>query len=132
MSDPRRPAIPIGIEDDPEHVIVDSEFRLRRSYTLIYSPDDVGRIREGYCCIHCGESQVGHGGAMPENCWLCGFEMRAKQAERFAKEFKGELRLGPSTSIEDEMAIAEELVRREELAQRGMTPAGIVVPRSLL
>lgn len=132
MADPRKPAIPIAAEDDPDHVIINSRYETRRAHTLVYTQDDTNRLREGYCCINCGESQVGHEGPMPENCWLCGYEMRAKQAERFAKEFKGTLRIGPSTSIDEELAIAEEYVRREELKQRGMTPSGIVVPSGLL
>ena len=54
--------------------------------------------------VSCGESQVDHGAPFPERCWVCGFEMRALQAERFAKEFRGTVRIGPSTTINSQVA----------------------------
>lgn len=117
------------MEPDPEHVLVSEDGSIREHYNMIYSADDVERIRLGYCCIHCGESQVDHGAPMPEACWVCGFQMRDKQAKRFAQEFVGELRVGPSTSIEEELAIAEEMLERQQLAKQGMKKTNsIVVP----
>lgn len=119
MGDPRRPAVPVEIDEDPDHVLVNSNGEIRRHVLLIFEEEDVERIRAGYCCIVCGESQVDHGAPFPEKCYLCGFPMRDKQSERFAKEFQGNVRVGPSTSLEDEMALAEEMVQREEMAKLG-------------
>lgn len=127
--DPSRPALPLEIEPDPEHVLISEDGKIREHYNLIYSADDAERIRLGYCCINCGESQHDHGAPNPKACWVCRFPMRDKQLERYGKEFKGEVRLGPSTSIEEELAIAEELVEKRELHQLGMKKTNsIVVP----
>lgn len=113
LSDPRKPALPVSIDEDPEHVLIQSDGEIRRHYTLVFSPEDCERIRLGYCCLNCGESQVDHGAPFPEECWVCHFPMRAKQAERYASEFVGEMKVGPQTSIQDEMEIAREFVERE-------------------
>lgn len=105
------PALPVAIEEDPDNVLVYENGETRTSYDLTYSEHDIGRIREGYCCIQCGEAQEK---AMPKACWVCGFPMRDKQAQRFALEFKGFKRIGPQTSISDELAIAREMYEREE------------------
>lgn len=119
MRDPRYPAIPVEIEDDTENVLVRADGEIRRHVLLIFEEEDVERIRTGYCCLNCGESQVDHGAPFPEKCYLCGFEMRDKQRERFAKEFQGNVRVGPSTSNEDELAIAEEMLERQRYAEMG-------------
>lgn len=138
--DPRRPAIPIDTEIDPDHLLVRSDGTLRNAVLYHYSAEDIGRIREGYCCLKCGESQVGeracrlcsrkkgreirHQAPFPEHCYLCGFAMKADQAQRFGEEFAGEVWIGPATSLEDEMEIAKDIVEREEWEsqQRRSTP----------
>ena len=89
-----------------------------QSYEHIYTEYDVGRIRAGYCCIHCGEAQHENGlpNAFPERCWVCNFPMRAEQAKRFAEEFEGYVTIGSSKTIaelrlEDEEA--KERARRK-------------------
>ena len=124
--DPRFPALPVAIDEDPDHVIVQADGEIRRHYNLIYKPEDVDRIREGYCCINCGESQVGQKACpLPAACWVCGFPMKEEQAQRFASEFVGDVRVGPSTTIEEELAIADELVQRESHVAK----PSIIVPR---
>lgn len=118
--------MPFATEEDPDHVLVSSDGRLREHFNFIYERDDVERIRLGYCCIHCGESQVDHGAPFPEKCWVCHYPMDAEQRNRFAQEFVGEVRVGPSTSVEQELAIAEQIVRGDRT-----TKTGIVVPRDL-
>lgn len=112
--DPRRPAVPVEVEDDTNNVLVRADGEVRRHVLLIFEEEDVERIRTGYCCIRCGESQVDHGAPFPPNCYLCGYAMRARQLEDFGKEFEGNVRVGPTTSIDDELAIATEAVEREE------------------
>lgn len=124
---PRRPALPIATEPDPEHVLVSSDGRVREHLNLIYDVHDCERIRLGYCCIHCGESQVGHGGEVfPEKCAVCHYPMRDQQRARFAKEFVGNVRVGPSTSHDEELEIAEQMLRDERT-----TRSGIVLPRGI-
>ena len=132
--DPRRPAVPIATESDPNAVLLHADGTFREHYNMIFSAEDVERIRLGYCCIQCFESQVGYGEGtpFPEQCGLCGYPMRARQAIRFAQEFQGEVRVGPTTSVDEELAIAEEWLERRELAQLGMKKTGsIVVPRGI-
>lgn len=129
--DPRLPALPIASEPDPDHVIVQADGTVREHQNRMYSAHDVGRIRAGYCCINCGESQVDHGAPFPEKCWVCGYLMRDRQLQRFGMEFIGDVRVGPSTSLEDELAVAEELYERNQLAKAGLKKTGsILVPRS--
>lgn len=129
--DPHFPALPIALEPDAEHVLVQADGSVREHYNAIYSPADAERIRLGYCCINCGESQVDHGAPFPENCWICGFQMRDKQTERYGKEFRGSIRVGPQSSLEDELALMEELEEKQELAKRGFKKTNsIIVPSS--
>lgn len=107
-----------------------SDGSLREHFNLIFSPEDTDRIRLGYVCLNCLESQVDHGAPFPEACWVCGFQMRDKQRARFAQEFVGDMRVGPSTSLEDELALMEELHERRQLANAGLKRTGsILVPR---
>lgn len=128
MGDPRRPAIPLATEEDEKHVLLGSDGSIRRHYNLIYSEEDAERIRLGYCCIQCGESQVGHGKGepFPEECAICGFRMRDKQLQRYGQEWVGHIRLGPSTSLADELAALAEL---QEKQNRFVEKPSILVPR---
>lgn len=130
MGDPCRPAVPIEVEPDPDHLLVMGDGTVREHFNLFYSEEDTERIRLGYCCINCGESQ--HPNSMPEECWVCHFPMRARQLERFGKEFLGRIRLGPSTSSSEELEIAAEWLERKELAERGFRKTGsVVIPRGI-
>ena len=92
-----------------------SDGTTREHFNLFYSEDDATRIRLGYCCIQCGESVVGHGKGVPfpEECSVCKFPMARLQSERFAKEWMGSVRIGPSTSFADELAMLEELEEKQ-------------------
>ena len=127
--DPRRPAVPLELEPDPEHTIIGSDGSTREHYNQIYSDYDAERIRLGYCCIQCGESQVGHSGVtFPENCAVCNFPMREKQRERYAKEWVGSIKLGPSMTNEEELAALAEL---EERMNPFVEKSSIIIPRGI-
>lgn len=98
---------------------------------MILDEDMTGQIQSGYRCLHCLE---GFTEPWPERCHVCGFEVREHQARRFAQEFKGNIRVGPSTSYEEEMAIAEELVARERMdAKLGIrSTSSIIVPKMVM
>lgn len=118
---------PVLLEPDPEHVLVQQDGVIREHVNQIMSAEMAGQVADGYRCINCLEAFLD--GAWPETCFLCGFPVKEKQAERYALEFKGNVRVGPSTSIEEELAIAEELVEQRELAKFGMKKTNsIVVP----
>ena len=113
----RKPAIPIIGGQDTRRVRIDTRTGEREQvYEEIYSEYDLGRIREGYCCIHCGEAQEK---PFPERCWVCHFPMRNEQTRRFGEEFDGPTTIGPSRSLaeiraEDEEAKARARYEREK------------------
>lgn len=127
-----RPALPVAVDEDSDRQLVDTRTGERlRSYEHIYTEYDVGRIRAGYCCLHCGEVQIENGMAVsfPEKCWVCAFPMRDEQSKRFAEEFEGYTTIGPSRSLEDlrlEDADAKERARRR---REGRSTSSIWVPR---
>ena len=57
-------------------------------------------MRLGYACAKCLRVFER---PWPERCPDCGAPIRSKQAEYFANEFGGTERLGPSTTIADEL-----------------------------
>jgi hypothetical protein len=71
----------------------------------VLKPDDVERARLGYLCLKCLEPFEQ---AWPERCPVCGAPIRREQAAYFAREFGGVLQLGPSTTLEEELARLKE------------------------
>lgn len=128
MRDPMRPVIPLAVENDEGYVEIRSDGSVRRAARIILEPDDVGRMRAGYVCARCWEP---HATPFPKECRLCGFPMSDKQSEFLSKAYQGSVRVGPSTSLADELALleeTEELMRHEE---RGVSVPTILVPRSI-
>lgn len=87
-------------------------------------PAQVERIREGYTCIKCLED---YDTAFPDRCSVCGFPMREHQADEFAKDFRGNIRFGPSTSIDEEYEIAEEQIQRDAFERASRL--GLILPK---
>lgn len=114
MPDPHAPAVPVDVEEDPEWIRVNAFGERRRHWNLVFSEHDTERIRLGYCCLLCGESQVDHGGPFPARCWVCGYPMADRQAEAFAREFKGTMRVGSGTSVDEELERAERILQVAE------------------
>lgn len=126
--DARRPVIPIGVEESETHALLLGNGEVRSAFNVTLSDEDFGRVRAGYVCARCFEAQDS---PFPEQCWVCKFPMRERQTEFVAKAYQGHQRMGPSTSLEDELALLEEaemLMLREEL---NINPISIVVPRGL-
>jgi hypothetical protein len=65
--------------------------------------------------------------AFPDECKVCHFPMREHQAAEFAKDYRGEIRFGPSTTIDEEYEIAEEMIQRE--AHEKATKLGLILPK---
>ena len=130
-----RPAIPVAVDQHGDRVAVDLTTGERRpDYELVFTEYDAGRMRDGYVCINCWEAQVKDGlpVAFPERCQVphCGFPMREKQAERFAREFEGYAApLGPSKSLAELRAEDEEAKERARRILEGKPTSRILVPR---
>lgn len=126
-----RPAMPVVIDVDTNRYVVDTRTGERlEAYEHVYTEYDVGRIRAGYCCIHCGEAQVEAGmpKAFPERCAICHFPMKAEQAQRFAEEFEGYTSVGPSRSLEELRAEDEEAKERARRRFEGKPTSRIWLP----
>lgn len=120
----RRPAIPVAVELDVDRVVIDNRTGERlASYEHVYTEYDVGRIRAGYCCAHCGEAQEQ---AFPVECSACGFPMREKQAQKFAEDFEGYTTIGPARSLAELRAEDEEAKERARRKREGRS--GLWIP----
>jgi len=122
---------PVLVEPDGEHVLVSEDGTLRDHHNLIMTERMAGEIRDGYRCIQCLE---GFEEAWPKQCPVCKFAVSDKQARRFGMEFIGNIRTCPSTSIEDELQIAEEMLARERYKQLendiAVRKPSIIIPRT--
>lgn len=129
MDAKQRPPLRIeAIEPDGEHILIRHDGTQRAAARVIVHTDDIPKLMQGYYCAACFEAQ---GEAFPEKCWLCGFEMRDKQAEFIGKSYQGNLRLGPQTNADTELAAMEEWAEKNK---RNSDPRGrasqIIVPGS--
>lgn len=126
--DARKPVIPIGVEESETHALLLRNGETRSAFNVTLSHEDLGRMKAGYVCVRCYEVQdTPH----PKECWVCKFPMAERQAEYLAKAFQGEQHMGPTISLEDELAMLEEA---EEMARRevhGFRPISVQVPRSI-
>lgn len=126
MRDARKPVIPLAVEQDEGHVLLKRNGETRAAYNLTLDPEDVGRMKAGYVCARCLEAQDE---AFPKECGVCRFPMEDHQVEFLAKAYQGNKRVGPSTSMEDELAAVQELEDRQKRSQSVSAPQ-IIVPRS--
>jgi hypothetical protein len=99
-----RPVIPIALEPVDQGIYLADGRRLG-VLAPVLSPEDIERARLGYVCLKCLQWFEE---AWPEKCFVCGAHIRRDQAEYFAREFGGEVQLGPSTSLDDELAALRE------------------------
>ena len=121
----------IGVEHDPEYLVLDSSGGIRSHFNVVLTEEKVGRIRSGYDCARCLER---HEEAWPKKCRACGFAMSDRQAEFVAKEYRGSIRVGSSDSEDAQMAAIEEARFNEDLERRGriqVVKPQIIVPRNL-
>jgi hypothetical protein len=99
----RQPAIPLALEPVDQGITLPDG----REYAIaapVLKESDIERARAGYLCLKCLEPFER---AWPERCHVCGAPIRREQAAYLAREF-GETKLGPATSIEDELAALRE------------------------
>lgn len=105
-----KPVIPIALEPVDQGLFLADGRRLG-ILAPVLSPEDVERARQGYICLRCLQWFEK---PWPEKCFVCGAPIRTKQAEYFAREFGGEIQLGPSTSLDDELEALREKETRDE------------------
>lgn len=110
------------IDADAGTIMPDGRAFARTVFGL--SEENVARIRAGYVCIKCLEE---YANAFPDECRICHFPMREKQLEEFAKDFRGGIRFGPSTTLDEEREIMNEMRERE--AKERAVSLGIEIPK---
>lgn len=120
-------------DTDPDAYTAMPDGRMMERTIFGLTEDQVGRIRAGYTCVKCLEDHVN---AFPDFCSVCRFPMREKQTEEFAKDYRGSIRFGPSTSLDEERGIMNEMREREareRAARLGLTivKPQIIVPKGL-
>ena len=118
-----RPIIPTASDIDPESVTVMPDGRVFQRTVFGLTEEQVDRMRAGYTCVKCMED---HDAAYPTQCSVCKFPMAEKQAEEFAKDFRGEIRFGPSTTLDEERGIMNEMRDRER--HNRLREAGVILP----
>lgn len=119
-----RPALPVVASEDTAAVWVEDGVAYQ-DLELVYTDYDIGRFREGYCCIRCGEAQER---PFPLSCLACGFAMKTEQSQWFAKMFDPDARIGPSRSLEEIRAEDEEAKERTRRIVEGNPTSMIWVP----
>jgi len=124
-----RPVIPVKVMESTDELVFYEDDRAPRSPVhMVLSEFDVGRLAAGYICLQCKEDLDV---AFPDECPVCHYRMAERQAEDFAKQFKGTTHLGPSTTIADERMIMDELREREAREAGALWTPKIAVPRSI-
>lgn len=119
---------PAFVEDDPNEIIVEEDGHRSRAVNVTYPLEVVERIRSGYLCLKCQEPLET---PFPEKCPmpLCGYEIRSRQSEDFAKEFRGLTWIGPKVTPEEELADLQERSERRTAGKR--KDSSIAVPRDV-
>lgn len=116
----RKPVIPLSLEP-VDQVITLPDGREFVMYAPALSAEDIERARQGYVCLKCLEVFER---PWPEKCHVCGAPIRAEQVAYLAREFGGEVRLGPSTTLEEELAQLPEREKEERDARTDQPDPG--------
>lgn len=123
-----RPVKPVNIEKATGHTLVRADGSVVDAVEIGFSERDVQRMRDGYVCAKCYEDLDT---AFPDECPVCRFPMRDRQAQLFAERFQGTKWVGPTTSLDEEYEIMHFLREKERREQQKMWTPSIVVPRGL-
>lgn len=130
-----RPWNKIVVESDQGVGEVLPDGRILAGVNVAMSDDDVEAIRQGYKCINCWENLDS---GWPEECFVCGFPIRAQQAERFEHDYAGwapDLRTGPNWErLADQLEERAERRAFEERAEKSgisLGLRGISIPKAL-
>jgi hypothetical protein len=128
-----RAVIPQGSDIDPESVTIMPDGRAFSRTVFGLTDEQVEKIRQGYICVKCLEEYTS---PFPDECSVCRFPMRERQGEEFAKDYRGEVRFGPSTTLDEERGIMNEMreqATRERALRLGLSipKPSIIIPRDL-
>lgn len=118
------------VADDSASIERDADGKWRGRYTWVVTDEAMAECRAGYRCIGCMESFRGSDGlpeSYPERCPVCGYRVRELQAFDMGPEHRGEVRIGPGTTLEEELEIMES-ERKKRLWLPG---SSIPIPRAL-
>lgn len=108
-------------EEDTQHVLLRPDGRTMTAMIAIIPEEDFPMLKQGYACAQClTKVSISY----PENCPTCNFPMREYQTEYIAKMYQGNRKTGPSTSLEDEKLIMQEMREREARELGIWTPPG--------
>lgn len=118
------PIIAEGADVDPYAVAVMPDGRVMQRTVLGFPAAVVERMRQGYVCVKCYEALDS---PFPDECPICKFPMRERQGAEFAKDFRGDIAFGPSTSLDEEYEIAEETIQRD--AYDKARKLGLILPK---
>jgi hypothetical protein len=119
-----RPVIADYTDVDVDSYTVMPDGRKMERHVFGLTEEQVGRIRAGYVCVKCLED---HDAPFPTACAVCRFPMADQQVAEFAKDFRGDISFGPSTTIDEEYGIAEETIQRE--AYEKAVSLGLILPK---
>lgn len=119
----RKPVKPMAVSDAPT-VITTALGRETQEIHTRFRPEDIGRMKAGYVCINCWEP---HEQPYPDECSVCRYPMKARQAADFEQAFKGKQRDPRAERLE------QGLDRVDDQHERNfyVTKSGIVVPASI-
>lgn len=81
----RKPVVPLAVTEQPTVITVDLG-RETQEISTRFKPEDIERFRLGYCCLQCWEP---HETPFPEQCSLCRYPIRERQATDFRARFRG-------------------------------------------
>lgn len=121
-----RPIVPDYTDTDVGSFQVMPDGRRMERTLFGLTEEQVGRIRAGYVCLQCLED---HDVAFPDACVVCRYPMRERQTADFQQDYRGEIKFGPSTTIDDEYGIAEEMIQRD--AYDKARKLGLILPKYL-
>lgn len=117
--------------DDTHSVWKESDGRLQRNAVMKFERETFAAIEAGYICLRCLEPQEE---GFPEECSLCGYPIRERQALDVKMEFRGEEHVGPGLPIaqweaEQEQRMEEALYKQRK--REGHSPQKFVSRRVL-
>jgi hypothetical protein len=125
----------IVVEEDPGVIEVYDNGRMMQGLNVAMCDADVEATRTGYKCISCWENLDN---AFPKSCPVCSFPCAERQAEQFARVYKGhDPSLRTSADWEKEADALQERQERRAFEKRAAKSGislglkGISIPKGL-
>lgn len=125
----------IVVEEDIGVIEVYENGRMMHGLNFAMCDEDVEAMRQGYKCINCLENLDS---AWPKACPVCSYPIAERQAEHFAKVYKGfEPGLRTGSDWEAEADRLEERTERRAFEERASKSGialggrGVLIPKGL-